>query len=106
MEYSSSDSSQLHVLACLVFWRELPNTLWNVNFMTFTRIPVTQNADLLLGFTDIIFRRERSGDRKYVCCLQAIKHVSVRVSETFEKVLKRLLIALSVKVICVYDLSI
>ena len=62
---------------------------------------------LLLGFTDVIFRRERSDDRKYSCRLQAIKHVSVRVSETFEKVLIRLLIAqLSVKVICMYDLSI
>ena len=26
---------------CLVFWRELPNTVWNVNFMTFTRFPAT-----------------------------------------------------------------
>ena len=41
IEYSSSDSSRPRALACLGFWGELPNTLWNVNFTTITRFPAT-----------------------------------------------------------------
>ena len=41
IEYSSSDSSRPSALACLGIWRELPNTLWNANFTTFTRFPAT-----------------------------------------------------------------
>ena len=40
----SKDRIQLEwprALACLGFWPELPNTLWNVNFTTFTRFPAT-----------------------------------------------------------------
>ena len=48
MEYSPSDSSRPHVLKCLGFWPELPNTLWNVNFTTITRFPATLNADFFM----------------------------------------------------------
>ena len=48
IEYSSSDSSRPHALKCLGFWRELPNTLWNVNFTTITRFPATLNADFFM----------------------------------------------------------
>ena len=33
---------------CLGFWRELPNMIWNVNFTTVTRFPVTLNADFFV----------------------------------------------------------
>ena len=36
-------------LACLGFWRELPNTIWNVNFTTITRVPATLNADCFVN---------------------------------------------------------
>ena len=44
LECSSSDSSRTRALVCLGFWRELLNTLWNVNFATITRFPATLNA--------------------------------------------------------------
>ena len=47
-EYSSSDSSRPRALVCLGFWRELPNTLWNVNFTIITRFPATLNADFFM----------------------------------------------------------
>ena len=36
IEYNSSDLLRPRALACLGFWQELPNMLWNVNFMTIT----------------------------------------------------------------------
>ena len=48
IEYGSSDSSRPRALKCLGFWRELPNTLWNVNFTTITRFPATLNADFFM----------------------------------------------------------
>ena len=47
----SKDRIQLkwpRALKCLGFWRELPNTFWNVNFTTITRFPVTLNADFFM----------------------------------------------------------
>ena len=38
IEYNSSDSSWPRALACLGFWQELPNLLWNVNFTTFNKV--------------------------------------------------------------------
>ena len=48
IEYSSSDSSRPRALKYLGFWRELSNTLWNVNFTTITRFPATLNADFFM----------------------------------------------------------
>ena len=48
IEYSPSDSSRPRALKCHGFRRELPNTLWNVNFTTITRFPATLNADFFM----------------------------------------------------------
>ena len=48
IEYSSRAPSRPRALACLGFWRELPNTLWNVNFTTITRFPATLNDDFFM----------------------------------------------------------
>ena len=48
IEYGSSDSSRPCALKRLGFQRELPNTLWNMNFTTITRFPVTLNADFFM----------------------------------------------------------
>ena len=50
IEYSSSESLRLRSLACLGFWRELLNTLCNVNFTTITRFPATLNATITTGW--------------------------------------------------------
>ena len=43
-----SDSSRPRALKCLGFWPELPNTHWNVNFTTITRLPATLNSDFFM----------------------------------------------------------
>ena len=51
-----SDSSRPRAVACLGFWRELPNTIWNVNFTTITRFPETLNADFFVFGVGLCFR--------------------------------------------------
>ena len=48
IECSASDWSRPRPLACLGFWRDLPNTIWNLNFTTITKFPATLNADFFV----------------------------------------------------------
>ena len=66
IEYSSSESLRLRSLACLGFWRELLNTLCNVNFTTITRFPATLNTTRTTRWQQHANGFLRSNDKKYV----------------------------------------